>query len=208
MSCPSDEMLAAYAASDLEPAAQESVAAHLAAGCEACRGELGFVEQLRRLADPAVAPEPPSWVLARAERIPAEAREQGIVARIYRTAALIVDSMRDPMPAAARAVLTEARHLLFRIDDFDIDVRVSPAGAGQARVSGQVLPPADDASDALEASIVLSHPAYGVLSRPGNAFGEFTFDSVPEGDYSLVVESGEHRILVERLSVRSGSERT
>lgn len=204
MECPSDELLAAYAAGDLEPAARDRVDTHLGAGCAACARELAAVARLRRLASEELAPEPPPWLVARAERIPDEARGRGLAARLYRTAELVVDTFRRPMPAGARSAAGDTRQLLYHVDDYDVDVRVAPAGPGRARISGQILPPSGgSASDGdLQAEVLLSHPTLGVVSRRTNALGEFDFGPVAEASYALVVEAPGARLLLESIPAR------
>jgi anti-sigma factor RsiW len=204
MPCPSDELLAAFAAGDLEPDERALVEAHLAAGCASCAGDLAAVTRLRRLASDDLAPEPPPWVLARAERIPGEARERGLFARLYRTAELVVDTFRGPLPVGARATAGGTRQLLYHVDDYDVDVRIAPAGDGLAHISGQLLPPSDGAAaeSDVRAEVLLSHPTLGVVSRATNALGEFDFGAVEAASYALVVETAEARLLLESIPAR------
>ena len=140
MPCPSPEELNAFAAGDLEPEGRERVAAHVQAGCAACRRELEAVEALRRVARSEALADPPPWVLERAARVPEQARE-GALARLAGTlASLVFDTLRDPLAAGARSAPGGARRLLYKASEYDVDVRVAAAGAGLVRVSGQVLP--------------------------------------------------------------------
>ena len=87
----------------------------------------------------------------------------------------------------------------------DVDVRVMALGGGRVRIWGQVLPPSERSEKGtLPADVVLTHPSYDFVSRPTNALGEFTFESVPEDDYTLIVATGDERLLVERLPARAG----
>ena len=201
MPCPHNEFLLAFAAGDLEPAARERLEAHLAAGCPACERELAAVAHLRRLAAPDALELPPAGVLARAQRIPDAARQSPVAVLAGRLAALVFDTVRDPLPQGARTAAARSRQLLYRALDYDIDVRVTAAGAGRVRVTGQVLPGPDREIDAVSGVEVA---IFGPLSlaRTTNELGEFDFGQLEEGDYTLSVEADEERLLVEPLPVR------
>jgi hypothetical protein len=201
MSCPQTENLIAYAAAELEPAERERVEAHLAGGCEACGGALAGVAELRRIARSGAIENPPASVLARAQRVPAEARTGGLAALAGKVATLVFDTLHDPLPSGARSGAAEGRQMLYRALDYDIDVRIVLSGAGRVRVSGQVLPGPGrplDAASGLEVALDGPQRALGTT----NELGEFDFGPRQEGDYTLSVEAAEERLIVKDLSAR------
>jgi anti-sigma factor RsiW len=203
MPCPHHETLIAYAAADLEPAERERVEAHLATGCAACERELETVAALRRIARSDALEDPPAGVLARAERVPEEARERGLGALAGRLAALVFDTLRDPLPLGARSSATHVRQMLYRAADYDIDVRVTPADGGRVRISGQVLPGPERSLDAAAGvEVALVGPELPVALVDTNELGEFDFGPQPEGDYTLSIEAPEERLVVDDLPAR------
>lgn len=205
MSCPPLEDLIAYAAGELAPDERASVDAHLATDCPPCSGELAAVAEVRRIALEGDLEDPPLATLRGAERVPVSARSISLAALVGRVAALVFDARRDPLPAGARAAASSARQSLFRALDYDIDVRVSPAAGGEARVSGQVLPGPDrplDAVAGLEVALVGADGAARVAET--SELGEFDFGACPQGEYTLAIEADEDRLLVEKLAARLG----
>jgi hypothetical protein len=204
MTCPSKEFLVGFAARDLAAEATDAIRAHLADGCSACERELASLAELRRLAEPALLEDPPSWVLRRAETIPGEVRENRLSRYLGTVARLVFDTFRDPLPQGARAAAATNRQMLFRVDDYDVDVRVEAAGASRFRVSGQVLPgpdrPLEDVAGA-EVGIVTEGRTVALCAT--NEIGEFAFDSLGTGDYSLAIDVNEEILLVEGITLQS-----
>jgi hypothetical protein len=206
MACPEYEALMAYAAGEGEGPDAAGVVSHVASGCAACRADLDAIEALRRLSSAAdSAPAPPPWVLNRAARIPTN---RLAASRIYRVASLVFDTLRDPTPAGARSAARGSRQMLFSEGDVDLDVRVTPAGEGRARVAGQVLPAEERGAGAFATfDVTLVHPDRGAVTVRSNDLGEFAFDAVAEGDYSLLVEVDGETLLVESLPARGAPRR-
>ena len=143
MPCPSHDELNAFAAGDLDPRERGRVAEHVDAGCAACRRELDAVEALRRVARSGAIADPPPWAVERAARIPEDARGGRLSRLVGTVAALVFDTLRDPLAQGARSAAGGARRMLYKASEYDIDVLVVPAAAGEVRVSGQVLPGPD-----------------------------------------------------------------
>jgi hypothetical protein len=202
MPCPPHEELIAYAAGDLAPTERDRLAGHLDGGCAACAREIEAVAELRRIAADALV-DPPAAVLARARRIPEASRARSLGALAGKVAALVFDTVRDPLPLGARASAVHARQMLFRALDYDIDVRVAPAGADRVRVSGQILPGPERPLDAVAGiEIALSAEDAPSAVAETNELGEFDFGPRDEGDYTLAVEAREERLLVASLPAR------
>jgi anti-sigma factor RsiW len=192
MACPTHEDLTAYAAADLDPSERAAVEAHLRSGCPDCGRELAAIAGLRRLTSPVRLEDPPTWVLERAARIPREGRDGSLAALLGRMADLVVDTLRDPLPQGARAAAALSRQMLYRALDYDIDVRVTPAAGSRVRISGQVLPGPDRPLEAVAGVEVLLAGAAGAVALSAtNELGEFAFEPVEGGEYSLYVDVAE-----------------
>lgn len=200
MSCPHNEILLSFAAGDPESDARGPVEAHLAGGCPSCERELVAFAELRRIAGSDVLESPPAGVLARAQRIPEDRRRNPIAGLAGALAALVFDTLHDPLPRGARASGSPSRQMLFRALDYDIDVRVIPAEPGRVRISGQVLPGPERPIDAVVGlEVALLAPSATASVAATNELGEFDFGPRDEGDYTLCVETGEERLLVDAL---------
>ena len=199
MTCPPNETLVAFAASDLEPAERERVEAHLGAGCEACARELAAIGELRRLASPELLADAPPWLVERAARIPREERSGALASLLGRVADLVFDTFRDPLPKGARRAAVGSRQVLYRALDYNVDIRVTPLGAGRVRVAGQVLPgPSRPIEAVANLEIALAKGGKVTALCSTNELGEFAFDQVEEeGGYTLYIEVAEDLLLVE-----------
>jgi hypothetical protein len=204
MTCPSQETLVGFVASDLAAMASDEVRAHLAAGCEACARELGLLAELRRLGETAMLEDPPVWVLRRAESLPSEIRENRLSRYLGTVARLVFDTFRDPLPHGVRAGAAAGRQMLYRVGEFDVDVRVDAPGASRFRVSGQVLPgpnrPLEDVAG-VEVGIVTEGRTVALSAT--NEIGEFAFDSLGTGEYSLAIDVNEEILIVEGITLQS-----
>lgn len=204
MSCPPNDTLIAFAANDLDPIERERVQVHLAGRCAACQRELETVAALRRIAGSELLEDPPARVLSRAERIPQDARAGGLRALAGQVAALVFDTLRDPLPQGARSSAAQSRQMLFHALDYDIDVRIAPASEGRVRVSGQILPgPNRPIEAAANLEVALAGRDEHAVTTATNELGEFDFGSLDEDDYTLSVETDDERLLVESLPARS-----
>ncbi len=166
------------------------LAAHIDGGCARCGA---LAAQIKTTLDALnEVPAVPSFADAR-ERALREIRERvegrGLAALgkavAARVATLLLDSLRSPAPAGARGGVAPVRHLVFEWEGDRFTIRVAlGAEPGTYRVAGQIL--AAGRED-VEVPIHL-RPARGrarrTTSRPS---GEFLFEGVPPGDYSLVV---------------------
>ena len=203
MSCPAYEDLLSFAAGELEAADAARISDHLATSCARCATDLAHVRSLRDVAGSDALQDPPEWVLRRAASIPSEPPASRVAQLAGRLAALVYDTLRDPLPAGARAVAAHSRQMLFRALDYDIDVRVASAAGGSVRISGQVLPgPERPIDDVAGIDVVLLADGSAAGQHVTNELGEFEFDGVAPGDYSLAIEAAEDRIVVDTLTAQ------
>jgi len=204
MPCPTHDNLVSYVAGDLEGDETSHVAEHLASGCDRCTAELAAIAELRRVASSDALAEPPPWVLSRAAGIPSQPPVSRLAQLAGSIASLVFDTLRDPLPNGARSVAAHSRQMLYRTLGYDIDVRVAPASGGNVRISGQILPgndrPMSDVAG-IDAVLVTIEGS----STPGvtNELGEFEFDHMTAGTYSLMLEAPEDRLIIENLSAHA-----
>jgi hypothetical protein len=142
----------------------------------------------RRLRDSRTLEAPPSHVLQRAFDVwrPRPAPSPGLLQRLV--AALRFDSASTPALAhGVRSAGAAPRQLLYSAEGHDIDLRIEPRPDGSATLRGQVLGPSIAGHAALQRSGVAGPwQAESALDD----LGEFGFDPVPPGEYSLALELG------------------
>ncbi len=85
----------------------------------------------------------------------------------------------------------DSRQLLYQADGFDIDLRIELSGY-RCRLTGQILP------DCSGAEITLSNDGMSATVAL-NDTGEFAFDAVETGDYSLRIHNSDVDISVENI---------
>lgn len=128
----------------------------------------------------------PDHVINRAIRLlrPAPDAAPGLLRRI--AAALRFDSAAAPLAMGMRSDQEAPRQLLFEAEDRDLDVRIA-AGAGQFRISGQILGPDEGGSVELIGAKLTVRVGLNLLS-------EFTLPPVPPGRYRLVLRQGDREV--------------
>jgi hypothetical protein len=204
MSCPTREQLAEFAAKDLDASAFAFVEEHLTTGCPECRREVAWLLELRRLAAPGALEDPPPWVVRRAATIPGDIRDGRLARFVGAVATLVFDTLRDPLPHGARAAGAAGRQMLFRVREYDVDVRVDAKGSALYRVSGQVLPgPERGLDEVTGVGVALVNENRVVAETLTNEIGEFAFDSLDAGTYALSIDVNEEILVVEGISLQS-----
>jgi hypothetical protein len=140
---------------------------------------------------------PPDHVRNRALRLmrrPAAAPGPGLLARLR--AVLAFDSLAAAPPAGVRGEAARLRQLLFRAGSFDVDMQVLPQG-GRLRLLGQVLA-RSGATPTGEA--LLSQGARPLASVELDELGEFSFDELLPGTYSLLIRTPDAEIDVPEIT--------
>jgi hypothetical protein len=147
--------------------------------------------------------EPPQWVLKRAFRIfqSHQARPR-LAQRIgQRVAQLIFDSLERPALAGVRSTETASRQLLYRTDDYSIDLQIASAEQSVA-IIGQVLKEGEAAFESVAGlEVRLSREGEMIYSAVTDQLGEFTIHGVEHGHYDLIIELGHQQITIESLPV-------
>ena len=118
-------------------------------------------------------------------------------------AQLTFDSRLQPALAGARGRPAASGQLLYTTDRMDIELHLLPAGPGQVRILGQALardPNLNVADCAVQ--LLAGEREIGLTST--STLGEFTFESVPGGDYTLVLVSEEGEVELEHVDLVTG----
>lgn len=138
----------------------------------------------------------PEHVIARALRLmqPPTPAPQGAIVRRF-IATLLGDSWQKPLAFGLRSDPTSLQSLIYRAEDYDLDLQVLPR-AGQWHLRGQVLGPEIDGSVTLQGvdRTINVHVSL-------NELGEFQFPPVDAGVYSLLISLRTCEIAIERLEL-------
>ena len=128
-------------------------------------------------------------------------RQPGLFQRLV--AQLTFDSRLQPALVGVRGGPVEPGQLLYTTDRLDIELHVLSAGPGQVRILGQALsrdPELNVADCAVQ--LLAGEREIGLTST--NELGEFTFEAIPCGDYTLVLVSEEGEIELEHVDLTVG----
>jgi anti-sigma factor RsiW len=177
------DQLADYAEGRLPPAELPAVQAHLAA-CTTCAAEAAAVARLIGTMRADEGEDAPKHVVARAARLlrqRAQPPAPGLRARL--AGVLQFDSGQRPQALGVRSAATAARQLLFSAGDYELDLRLTPAGT-RWLITGQVL--GSDATGVVECS-----GQHGTSETRLSELGEFSLPSLPPGTYGLVLHLSE-----------------
>ena len=203
MTCPGFERLMDHLDQTLDSASSDAVAAHLVSGCAQCASDQAWYESVKRVVAADDSIEPPPWVLKRAFKVfDAPRSRSGLTARLGAVlATLVYDSLSEPVLAGARATEWSDHQLLYRADDFNIDLLVEASGR-QMKLRGQILREGESLFEST-AGIALDLFRDGALvqSARTNEVGEFIISAIDLGRYDLRIETGEVSITVAGLAI-------
>lgn len=204
MTCPGFHHLLDYLDGRLDRAAADAVSAHLVLGCSQCDGDREWYQQVKLIASSDDSIEPPSWVLKRALRVFDTPRERiSLAGRVGRVvAALVFDSLRQPAIAGARSSGVEGRQLLYRAEDYSIDVQVAPVDQGSAELTGQILREGEAMFESVGGlRLDLINEGRKTFTAVTNERGEFSIAGVDFGSYDLQVDVNEASITIVGLPI-------
>jgi len=204
MTCPGFEQLLDYLDGRLDGAAAQSAATHLALGCGECAGDRSWYQQVKLVAASDDSIEPPPWVLKRALRLfNAPSARMKVTALAGRAvASLVFDSLRKPAVAGARSSGVEGRQLLYRAEDYCIDVQVAASDQSRAELTGQILREGELMFESVAGlQLDLMHNGGTILSTVTNDRGEFTIPAIAFGSYDLRVDVNEASITIVGLPI-------
>jgi hypothetical protein len=112
---------------------------------------------------------------------------------------LVFDSWIDEMPHL-RAHQDEDRHLIYEGAGIILDLLIKTARKGHVlHVGGQVLPGKRSERTVSDLRVSLEHGSEQSHTQT-NAFGEFAFHAVPNGNFDLSIKLKDRRFTVRGLS--------
>lgn len=198
MTTPSYEQLVALAEGRLPPEEQASVQVQVAAD-PAVAAEVVRLQHLFALMGSDDSMDAPAHVINRALRLmrsPVPPTAPSLRQRLV--AALRFDSTQTPLAMGVRQEAAAGRSLLMSAGDYDLDLRVTPAGGTGWQVSGQVLGPEEEPGGQVEL-----RGTAGSVTAMLNALQEFVLPPVPTGTYELVLYQAGLEIVVPGLELGS-----
>jgi hypothetical protein len=204
MTCPGFEQLLDYLDGRLDATLAQSAASHLTLGCAQCDEDREWYQQIRIVTATDDSLEPPAWVLKRALRVFNAPRfRTSIGARVGRVvASLVFDSSSRPALAGARSAGAEGRQLLYRAEQYSIDLHLAAFDNKCAEVTGQILCEGELMFESV-AGVPLDLMCDGgtIFSTFTNGRGEFTIPPIDLGTYDLRVELKEASITIVGLAI-------
>src|SRR5262249_21099973 len=205
MNCPSFERLVDFVDSRLEEREAARVEAHLASGCGVCGETTSWYERVRHTVESDDSVAPPSWVFKRAVRIfdAPKRRSPGLTERIgHAIASLVFDSFARPALVGVRSTETANRQLLYRADDYSIDLQISGLEHSNADVMGQILKERGEGFESVcGLKLELARHDDVIVSVVTNDIGEFKLTGIEQGVYELRVALSEGSITVPNIPV-------
>lgn len=130
-----------------------------------------------------------------------ERRQPGLFQRLV--AQLTFDSRLQPSLAGVRGEPSEPGQLLYTTDRMDIELHLLPAGPDRVRILGQALP-RDPDLDVTACPVQLLAGEQEVSLTGTNELGEFSFEAIPRGDYTLILVTEGGEIELERVDLTTG----
>lgn len=118
-------------------------------------------------------------------------------------AQLTFDSRLQPALVGVRGRPAKSGQLLYTTDRLDIELHLLPAGPGRVRILGQALP-CDPELDVADCTVQLLAGEQEIDLTSTNELGEFTFEAVPDSDYTLILVSEEWEIELEHVDLTTG----
>ena len=190
------------------PATRLSVTAHLAAGCADCARVANRLHAtLDLLHRDALVDVPAATMKSAREQLRAARRRSAVRAVVERLGAiatriatLLFDSGSSPVVAGMRgSTVVPVRQLVYEWEDDRFTLRVSRGAARAAYdVMGQILA-ADGVVDDLPVRL---RPDSGAdMEARSSATGEFLFDAVRPGRYSVIVTAAHGEVTLQGLEL-------
>ncbi|MBI3949176.1 MAG: hypothetical protein HY314_01795 [Acidobacteria bacterium] len=204
MRCVQIEQLLDFTQDRAEPVERDLIQAHLASGCTRCQGNLAWIQKIVWLTATDDSVEPPKWVLDRAVRlfqIYGPQRKPGLLQRI--TASLVFDSLTQPQLVGVRQTGQAARQSLYRAGEWDVDLSFEPGeGPETIDIAGQVLKGEGQIGEVAGIPVHLIQGEEILASTVADQLGEFTFDCVASGTYSLRIDLRDQSLWIGHMDVK------
>lgn len=172
-----------YLEQKLDASARRAAEEHLGRPCAECRERLREVGALLELLRTDDAPAVPAWLHERALSVFRSSPQPSMAQRaLGALATLVFDSLADPLPAAARRSVGEARRLGFRLDEHTLEVEIERESAQTVQMRGWL--------DAPDAALYAMSVSVGGETRRVQPDGDggFVAEGIPTGAISLHVQ--------------------
>lgn len=156
--------------------------AHLNSGCAECAKIYRLWNLVAETAAREALYEPPRDVVQAVKAVFPFVQKLPILPRLAQSARMIFDSFREPLPVGVRGSGSEARHLLYEVDDFLIDLRLEHEEERRLAVSGQIVPKRDGQARSTEINILVTEGDGRLLRHTAAS---------PLGEFQLELEQAE-----------------
>jgi hypothetical protein len=146
---------------------------HLDKGCIPCRKEVSIWKGIMNLAKQ----EQPPQSAVRIAKASFGMREAALIkGGELSVATLVMDSLRQPVPAGVRGSFASVRQLLYRAGTVSIDLHISPKpGSESVVLVGQLVDSMQPTKALSDIPVDLLQSGNSVSSKRTNASGEFDF---------------------------------
>jgi hypothetical protein len=201
---PSEAALLDLARGLAAPADAAKIAEHLRTGCERCQKTYNIWRTVHLFREQEKDFEPPPEAVRTVKAaFEAAGKGQGIP-KLCAFGRLIFDSFRQPLLAGYRGTMADARHLVYEVDAFSIDMRMEGAGETPISLTGQILKNGNFSATA-GTVVALNHASHGILTQTtANAAGEFQLDFTEQRELTLYFHIPEEGLLAVALPVPAG----
>ena len=161
---------------------------HLGRPCSACRERVRSLGEILATMRSDRAGEVPSFLHAHAVAVFVPTHKPSLVRGLVDAVAeLLFDSSSQPLTAAARRSVGEARRLRFKLGTHSLDLEIEREGVSTLSVRGRFL-----ASDAQLWSIIVEAGAERRVVHP-DATGSFVLDNLPLAPLTLQLRDADER---------------
>jgi len=205
MKCPNFERLVDFVDKRLEEREAARVATHLASGCGVCGETTSWYAHVRETVEADDSVAPPSWVFKLALRIFDTPQRKGLrlTERLGNAiASLVFDSFARPVLVGVRSTETANRQLLYRADDYTVDLQISGLEHKSADLMGQILKEHEEGFESVcGLKLELARQDHVTISAVTNDIGEFKLSGIGQGIYELRVALSEGSITVPNIPV-------
>lgn len=188
-----------YLKGQLPPAEIPLVQTHLA-HCEICQKEVAMAQQVTQISPP--LEQPPQTLLNRLTEA-FRRRQTRPNTRPSLPALLQFDSWSVPTPLGVRGGALRERQLLFNHEQYDLDLQiVKDPGSNSFQLLGQLLSMDDDVSQLAGFEIQLLEAEEIIRRVVTDELGQFVFQQLPAGVYSLLVQLDQEDLVLEALEIQ------
>jgi hypothetical protein len=182
----SDEDWLDYARRLLPADQHQRMESHVSSGCARCTKLLAIWKAVHQTGSRLSQDDPPDAAVRAVKAAFGQRRTQDAPLEI-RFAALLFDSFVNAPLAAVRSGSSTARHLLYQVETWTIDLRVEEDGE-RVTIDGQVLDSTAGGGPALAGEITLMRGESEQSRTSTNEFGEFQLVGAGATDLQIHVE--------------------